>query len=99
MRTDIATQAKYDAIINEERPKVLARGWKEEAVVNVFDENGNKEDIKRVYRNELRPGEIVSIFDRARKMNSSTPLSYEEFYWFSRIGLAGGFDDDEVVWD
>lgn len=93
MKVDIETQAIFDAINNETRPKILSRGWYEENAVNIYDENGRMEDVRRIYRNLYRSG-IINVNEGARTLEFSEPISYEEAYWFSRVGLAGGFDDE-----
>lgn len=94
MKTDIKTQAHYDAIINEMWPKLFTRGWYHDGTFNVYDENGYKKDNKRIYRNDKRPGIVVGINENARTIEFEAPISYEELCYFSRIGLAGGFDDE-----
>lgn len=83
-----------DVEYNTCMPKLKNAGWEEAQTCNIVDEKGIKTDIQTAFINRKFPGKVL-INKMTNTIEVSRPIPYEEMYWFSRIGVTGGFKEDE----
>lgn len=83
-----------DVAYNTCMPKLRNAGWEETQTCNIVDEKGIKVDIQTTFINKKNPRRAY-INKMTNTIEVSSPIPYEEMYWFSKIGITGGFKEDE----
>lgn len=86
-----------DVEYNTCMPKLKNAGWEETSTCSIVDEKGIKADVQTTFVNKKVPGRVF-INKMTNTIETANPIPYEEMYWFTRIGVTGGFKEDEWTW-